>query len=67
MKVLQLFVVYTFAAFWRHAVFVDNSLDGHDAFHECFWSWWASWDVNVNWDELVDALYDCVGVEDAAC
>jgi len=49
-----------------HAFLVDVALDGHDAFDELLWARGAAWDVDVDGDELVAALDDGVGVEDAA-
>lgn len=53
-------------AFGGDAVLVDDALDGHDAFDQLFGARRAAGDVDVDGDELVAALDDGVGVEDAA-
>lgn len=52
---------------WGHALFVDVALDGHHAFDEHFWTRRASGHIDIDRDELVNALDCCVGIEDAAC
>ena len=51
---------------WGHALFVDVALDGHDAFDEHLGSGWAAGDIDIDGDELIDALDGGVCVEDAA-
>jgi len=51
---------------WRYAFLVYVTLDHHDALNQLFGAWGAAGDVDIYRDELVTALDDGVGVEDAA-
>ncbi len=45
---------------------VDFALEAHEAFEEGFWARRAAGDVDVDWDDAVDALEDGVGAVHAA-
>ena len=35
----------------------------NDCIHQLLWTWWATWKIDINWYNVINALHDCIVVK----